>query len=186
MLNKNILALSAQLSRFIDISGRLVSWLVVLMVLVTFSVVVLRYLFDTGWIALQESVSYMHSMVFLVGAAYTLKYDEHVRVDILYTRLGLRARAWIDLLGHLFMLLPVMIFIIWISYPYVESSWKIFEGSQEAGGLPGVYLLKSLILVMSVLLVIQAFALILQSIARIFNDTSPPHNEDKTKTGASI
>ena len=186
MLSKNMLGLSAQLSRFIDFCGRLISWLVVLMVLVTFFVVVMRYLFDSGWIAVQESVSYMHSIVFLVGAAYTLKYDEHVRVDILYTRLGIKARAWIDLLGHLFMLLPVMIFIIWVSLPYVESSWKIMEGSQEAGGLPGVFLLKSLILVMSGLLVVQAFALILQSIVCIFSGTKPQNKQEKPDTGAAV
>ena len=179
-------AISEQLSRFIDLCGRYVSWLVVFMVLVTFLVVVMRYLFDTGWIALQESISYMHSMVFLVGAAYTLKYDEHVRVDILYMRLSLKARAWVDLLGHLFLLLPVVIFIAWVSYPYVYSSWEIMEGSQESGGLPGVFLLKSLILVMSGLLVLQAVALILQAIVRIFNQTTPPQKEDKTEAGASI
>lgn len=159
--------IAIQLSRFIDWSGRLVSWLVVFMVLVTFFVVVMRYLFDTGWIAVQESISYMHSIVFLVGAAYTLKHNEHVRVDILYARMSSKMRAWVELIGHLFMLIPIMIFIIWISYPYISSAWSIKESSPEAGGLPGVYLLKSFILIMAALLIVQAVALIIRAILEI-------------------
>ncbi len=167
MLKRRIEKISQTIEQFIDWIGRQVAWLVLAMVLVTFLVVVLRYLFDIGWIALQESISFMHSAVFLLGASYTLKHNKHVRVDILYSHLGARTQAWIDLLGHVFILLPVMLFISWISWPYVTDAWSIQEGSREAGGLPGVYLLKSLILVMSGLLLLQAFAMSLQQVLKI-------------------
>ncbi len=153
-----------QLEQAIELTGRLTSWLVLVMVIVTFVVVLLRYLFDMGWIALQESVSYLHSVVFLLGAAYTLKHDGHVRVDIFYDRLSSTGKAWVDLLGHTFILIPVMVFIVWVSWPYIVSSWQVTEGSREAGGLPGVFLLKSVILIMAGLLIVQGLALILKAL----------------------
>lgn len=138
--------------------GLAVSWLTLLMVGVTFLVVVLRYVFDLGWIAMQESVTYMHAVVFMLGAAFTLKRHGHVRVDIFYRTFGRRGRAWIDLLGGLVLLLPMCLFIVWISWDYVAASWSVVEGSREAGGLPGVFLLKTLILVMPLLLAMQALA----------------------------
>jgi TRAP-type mannitol/chloroaromatic compound transport system permease small subunit len=141
-----------------EILGSAVSWLSLLMVLVTFLIVVLRYAFDLGWIWLQESVTYMHAALFLVGAAYTLKHEGHVRVDIFYRRFTPRTQAWVDLGGSLLLLLPVCIFIFSVSWEYVAQSWALHEGSREAGGLDGVYLLKSLILVMAGLLVLQGLA----------------------------
>ena len=138
--------------------GRAVSWLSLFMVLVTFAVVVLRYAFDIGWIAMQESVTYMHAVLFLAGAAYTLKHEGHVRVDIFYRRFGPRGRAWVDLLGGLLLLLPVCLFIFYMSWDYVAQSWELREGSREAGGLPGVYLLKSMMLLMAGLLVLQGLS----------------------------
>ena len=126
------------------------------MVLVTFTIVVLRYAFNMGWIAMQESVTYMHALVFLMGAAYTLKSDGHVRVDIFYRTKSVKYKALIDFLGSLLLLLPVSLFIAWVSSSYVAESWSILEGSREAGGIPFVYLLKSGILIMAVLLVLQA------------------------------
>lgn len=158
-----ITRLANRMEQFIDWSGRVVSWCVLAMVLLTFLVVLLRYVFDTGWIALQESVSYLHSMVFLLGAAYTLKHDAHVRVDIFYSRFSERTKAWVELLGHLFILIPVMLFIVWISWPYISDAWAVKESSRDAGGLPGVYLLKSLILLMAGLLIIQALVLVVRA-----------------------
>jgi TRAP-type mannitol/chloroaromatic compound transport system permease small subunit len=134
------------------------------MVLVTFAVVVLRYLFDLGWIAMQESVTYMHATVFMLAAAYTLKGDGHVRVDIFYRRFGVRGRAVIDLIGSLLLLLPVMGFIFLMSWDYVMESWRVMEGSREAGGLPFVYLLKSLIPLMAALFIVQGSAVIIRSL----------------------
>jgi TRAP-type mannitol/chloroaromatic compound transport system permease small subunit len=147
-----------------EILGSAVSWLSLLMVLVTFLIVVLRYALDLGWIWLQESVTYMHAALFLVGAAYTLKHEGHVRVDIFYRRFTPRTQAWVDLGGSLLLLLPVCIFIFSVSWEYVAHSWALLEGSREAGGLDGVYLLKSLILVMAGLLVLQGLA---QAIRRL-------------------
>ena len=167
--------ISSKLEQFINMIGRAISWLVLAMVLITFSVVLLRYAFDLGWIALQESISYLHSIVFLLGAAFTLQQDGHVRVDIFYDRLSEKGKAWVDLLGHLFILLPVMTFVIWVSWPYISESWRVYEGSREAGGLDGVYLLKSLILVMAGLLIVQAISMIIQSILKITGSTNSTH-----------
>ena len=148
-----------------DWTGRLIAWLTLGMVIVTFTVVVLRYLFDWGSIALQESITYMHAMVFMLGAAYTLRHVGHVRVDIFYRRFGAKGRAWVDLLGVLFLLIPVTLFIAYVSWDYVASSWDLREGSREAGGLPGVYLLKSVIPLMALLLLLQGVAMGLRALA---------------------
>ena len=126
------------------------------MVVVTCAVVVLRYVFDTGAIALQESVTYMHSLVFMVGLSYALKHDGHVRVDLLFARLSRRARMKINLIGHLSFLLPVCLVIAVESFDYVTRSWVIFEVSPEVGGIPAVYLLKTLIPLSALLLLAQA------------------------------
>ncbi len=160
--------------QFIDWSGRTVSWLSLLLVLVTFVVVVIRYVFDSGSIALQETSTYLHACIFLVGMAYTLQQNAHVRVDIFYSRFSARSKAWVDLCGALFLLLPFMLFVSWISWQYIFESWSVLESSREAGGLPGVFLLKSLILVMTGLLSLQAFTQIARNIETILsNDIEP-------------
>lgn len=149
--------------RFVDrldeAIGRAVSWLTLAMVMVTFAVVVLRYVFSLGWVWLQESYVWMHGLVFMLGAGYTLLHDGHVRVDVLYRGRGPRFRAWVDLIGVVALLLP-MVFVIWdVAYPYVLASWQRLENSREAGGLPGLYLLKTAILVFCVLVGLQGMAL---------------------------
>jgi TRAP-type mannitol/chloroaromatic compound transport system permease small subunit len=143
--------------------GRAIAWLALAMVLVTFLVVVLRYGFDSGSIALQESVTYMHATLFMLGAAYTLQRDGHVRVDIFYRRFSRRGRAWVDLLGTLGLLIPVALFILASSWGYVAESWAVHEGSREAGGLPYVYLLKTLMVVMPLLLLLQGVIWVLRN-----------------------
>jgi TRAP-type mannitol/chloroaromatic compound transport system permease small subunit len=144
--------------------GRAVSWLTLAMVVVTFTVVVLRYLFNIGWIAMQESVTYMHAMVFMLGAAYTLKHSGHVRVDLIYRNRSPRTQAWIDLLGSALLLMPVCLFIGLISWEYIAASWSVLESSQEAGGIPAVFLLKSVILVMAILMILQGISQFLRSL----------------------
>ena len=169
----------ANAEAFIDWSGRTVSWLSLLLVLVTFIIVLLRYVFDSGSIALQESTSYLHATVFLVGMAYTMQQDAHVRVDILYSRCSKQTKAWIDLFGALFLLLPFMLFVTWISWSYIVDSWSVLEGSREAGGLPGVFLLKSLILVMTSLLCLQTCTQIARNIQTILStDTRSNRSDD--------
>ena len=158
------------IEQLIDFSGRVVSWLTLLMVVITFTVVVLRYVFDIGWIALQESITYLHAMVFLIGAAYTMQHEAHVRVDIFYSRFSQQTRAWIDFCGALFLLLPFIFFLCWVSWEYVTSSWNVMESSREAGGLPGVYLLKSLMLVMAGLLTLQAAHQIIRALQKIMGE----------------
>ncbi|MBL4623427.1 MAG: TRAP transporter small permease subunit [Immundisolibacteraceae bacterium] len=167
--------LAQRLHTFNNLIGRGVSWLTLAMVLVTFLVVVLRYAFDLGWIWLQESVTYMHALVFMLGAAYTLGENEHVRVDILYNRFTDRGRAWVNCLGIVFLLVPFCSLILFTSWDYVESAWAVTEGSPQAGGLDGVYLLKTIILVMPVLLLLQGLAHFLQQLAVL---TSPKAEEN--------
>ena len=152
------------LERVAEVTGRVVSWFTLAIVLVTFTVVVLRYAFNLGWIAMQESILYFHSAVFLLGSAYTLKRGGHVRVDIFYRDMGPRARAWVDLLGVLLLLLPVCVFILWVSWDYVAVSWSLLEGSREAGGLPAVFVLKSAIPLMAVFMILQGIAQLARSL----------------------
>lgn len=161
--------------------GRLVGWLALLMVLATFLVVVLRYAFDTGAIALQESVTYMHGTLFMLGIAYTLGQDGHVRVDIFYQGFSRRGRAWVDLVGTLALLVPVALFLLLASFDYVAESWAVHEGSREAGGLPGVWLLKTLLLVMPVLVLFQGAVWVIRNglfLAGVADELPPnPHPE---------
>ncbi len=171
-------AVVTAIDRFSEWSGRLTAWATLGMVAITFVVVVLRYGFDLGWIALQESVIYLHATVFMVGAAYTLRRNGHVRVDILYQRLSPRGQAWVDLLGHLLFTLPLCAFLLWTSWDYVAESWALREGSREAGGLPWVYVLKTLILVLPVLLGLQAVAEILRRLLVLAGREPPPPVEE--------
>ena len=139
-------------------TGRVIAWLTLGTVLLTFTVVVLRYGFDSGSIAMQEAVSYLHAAVFMLAAAYTLKHDGHVRVDIIYRKLSPHGQAWVNLSGTVLLLLPVCIFILTSSWDYVAASWSLREGSQEAGGLDAVFLLKTAIPLMAVLLLLQGIA----------------------------
>ncbi len=157
-------SLIRRLESLAEFTGRAVAWATLLMVLITFAVVLLRYLLDLGWIAMQESITYLHALVFMLGAAYTLKHQGHVRVDIFYRKFGDKGRAWVNLLGTLLLLFPLMGFIFWISWEYVLESWKVFEGSREAGGLPGVFLLKTLLLLLPLGLLAQGLALVLRSL----------------------
>ena len=139
-------------------TGQCLAWLTLAMVVVTFIVVVLRYVFDFGSIALQESVNYMHAAVFMLGTAYTFKHSGHVRVDIFYTRIDSKHQALVDLFGNILLLLPVCGFIFFISFEYVLTSWKIKEASLETGGLPFVFVLKTIIPITAFLLTLQAVA----------------------------
>lgn len=167
------------MKRVIDGFERGVHFLTLLMVLVTFAVVVLRYGFDLGWIAMQESVSYLHAANFMLGAAFTLRHDAHVRVDIFYQKFGPRGRAWVDLLGTVLLLLPVCIFILVASRDYVREAWQLMEGSQEAGGIPAVWLLKSLLLAMPVLLILQGLAIAGRCLAIITGRATRPPAKDE-------
>lgn len=165
-----MLKLVQKLENINELVGRLVAWLTLLIVLVTFLVVILRYGFNFGSIALQESTSYFHAFVFMLGAAYTLKHDGHVRVDIFYRKMNKTKKAWVDLLGTVFLLFPVCLFILISSWDYVFVSWGLLEESGEAGGLAYVYILKTALLIMPILLMLQGTALVLRNLITIRGD----------------
>lgn len=150
--------LSHNIDRLNRLVGNSIAWLTLFMVLVTFTIVVLRYVFNLGSIAAQESVLYMHTLVFMLGAAITLQKNEHVRVDIFYRKMSVRGKAIVNILGILLLLLPVCIFIGWSSWDYVVEAWRLEEGSREAGGLPWIYLLKTTIIIMVALLILQSIS----------------------------
>ena len=158
----------AALTRAIDVAnehvGRVAAWLALLMVLLQFVVVVMRYIFGWGFIAMQEGVIYLHATLFLVGAGYTLLHGGHVRVDIFYRDARPRRRALIDLLGVILFLMPVCVIIGWASWPYVGQSWSVFEKSAETSGIPAIYALKTMILVFVVLISLQGLSLALHAI----------------------
>ena len=166
-------ALLRALDALAEWTGRSVAWLAYGMALVIVLIVVLRYGFSLSFTALGESAYYQFAMIFMLGAAYTLKHDDHVRVDVFYRRLSPRGRAWVNIGGSLLFLMPVMGLIFWISSDYVLASWSLHEGSREGGGLPFVYLLKSLLWVMPLLMMLQGLAEILRAI-RILRGEAPP------------
>lgn len=138
--------------------GRAVAWLTLAMAVAVAAIVLLRYAFAQNTIQIQEAVNYGHGLVLMLGMAYTLKENGHVRVDILYSGRSPRGRALVDLFGHLFLLLPVAGLVLATSLPYAVSAWRILEGSSEVGGLPGVFLLKTLIPLMAALLLLQGLS----------------------------
>ncbi len=152
------------LDRLTEIIGKAVALLLILMMLVTCALVLMRYLFQSGNIIfMQESVAYMHAAVFMLGAGWTLKQNGHVRVDIFYRRMSPIARAWVDALGILLFLLPFAVFLLVTSLEFVGRSWSIREASGDAGGIPYVYLLKTLIPSMCALLILQGIAELLRN-----------------------
>ncbi|MGI9286531.1 MAG: TRAP transporter small permease subunit [Pseudomonadales bacterium] len=155
------------IDRFTQVCGRGLAWLLYAMMLITCAVVTLRYGFSIGSIALQESVIYLHGLVFMLGAAYALQRDAHVRVDIFYRNFSPRRKALVNLLGTLVFLLPVCVFIIYVSWNYVDSAWSIRETSVESQGIAAVFLLKTLIPLMAVLLLVQAVAEIIRNALRL-------------------
>lgn len=139
--------------------GSAVAWLTLAMALVQFVVVILRYVFAIGFIPMQELIWYLHGIVFMAGAGFTLMHDGHVRVDVFYREAMPRKKALVDLCGGAVFLLPLCILTLYLSWGYVLNSWVIKEGSTEASGLPFIYLLKTMIWVFAVLLGLQAIAL---------------------------
>ncbi len=147
-----------RIDQFTHLTGRVLAPLLGLMLLCTFGVVVLRYGLNAGTQGLQEFVVYLHATVFMLGFAYTLKSGGHVRVDIFYQKFSPRTQAMINLAGTVLLLFPMAGFILYSSFEYVSFSWQLKEGSPEPGGLPFVYLLKSLIPISAALLLIQGVA----------------------------
>ncbi|NCF50520.1 TRAP transporter small permease subunit [Gammaproteobacteria bacterium] len=149
--------------------GRFTAWLTLVMVVVTFVIVIMRYVFDAGLIWLQESVIWMHAAVFMIGAAYTLLHEDHVRVDIFYRDMSDAHRAWVNLIGVLIFLFPLCGYLAYASFDFAAVSWSIRESSRESGGLPYplIPILKSIVVLMPVAVALQGVSLILRSIAKL-------------------
>ncbi len=173
----------ASISRYLDAINKYVghgiAWLALLMVLTQFTVVIMRYVFAIGFIPMQESIWYLHGILFMIGAGYTLLHDGHVRVDIFYRETSAHKKALIDLAGVLVFLLPICAATWWLSWSYVANSWRILEGSTEVSGLPFIYLLKTVILVFVALLVIQGVSLAIKSLLVLTekNPSADNHHE---------
>ena len=157
-----VVAAIGLIDRLTEIIGRVISWLTLIMVFLVVTVVVMRYFLEMGSIALQELVTYIHAMVFMLGIAFTLKRGGHVRVDIFYRDFQAQRKALVDLLGGLFFLIPVTLLIFVTSWDYVAASWAITETSAENNGLPFIYLLKTLMLIMPGMLLLQGIAEVLK------------------------
>lgn len=148
--------------RLNDRIGGLLRWLALAMVLMGAYNAVARYLTRYAGVplssnALNELQWYAFSLIFLLGAAYGFRHDVHVRVDVLYARLSARTRAWIDIAGTVFFLLPFSILMLWVAWPTVQASWAVRETSPDPGGLPR-YPIKAVILLCFLLLALQAVA----------------------------
>lgn len=152
------------------------------MALLTLTIVILRYGFNVGSIPAQEAVMYMHALVFMLGIPYALKHGAHVRVDVFAERLGDRGRTWMEVIGHCLFLIPVCLTIMLLSMPYVLASWRVFEGSSEVGGLPAIFLLKTLIPLTAALLMLQGMAELVTLIGRL-RQSGPPTSDCPGQAG---
>ncbi len=157
-------AVSRAIDRLNLVVGRLVSWVTLLVVLVVFADVVMRYAFNTSFVFTQELEWHLFAFIFLMGAGYTLLREGHVRVDILYQRLDRRGRAWVDLVGVALFLLPGCTLVIATSIPFVVSSFLTGEGSPDPGGIPYRWLLKACIPAGFLLLGLQGISMGIKAI----------------------
>lgn len=149
--------IAAPVEKFVRLVGRISLYLVLTMAAAQFAIVILRYVFGVNFIAMQESVTYMHGAVFLFAGGYALLTDDHVRVDIFYREARPRTKALIDLAGTYLFLFPFCLVALWAAGPYVANSWAVREGSIEQSGIQGVFLLKTLIPVYLTLLALAGF-----------------------------
>jgi len=154
--------------------GHGVAWLTLALVIATATAVLLRYGFNFSASKLDESLIYIHATLFMLGIAYTYQQNQHVRVDVFYQRLSPRQQAWVNLLGAVLFVLPVMGFIIWSGLSYVGASWAIQEKSVDASGLAYVYLLKTLILIMPGLVILQTLSFIAQYSLELVGSSKDP------------
>jgi TRAP-type mannitol/chloroaromatic compound transport system permease small subunit len=159
------------LSRWIDTLnewiGRGVAWVSLALVLVIFTDVVMRYLFNTSFVFTQELEWHLFGFIFLIGAGYTLLHDGHVRVDIIYQRLGYKGQAWVNLMGVIFFLIPGCLMVVATSWKFMLNSFLILEGSPDPGGIPFRFLIKGCIPAGFVLLLMQGVSLAIHSLLQI-------------------
>jgi TRAP-type mannitol/chloroaromatic compound transport system permease small subunit len=155
--------------KFIDTTGKAISWLTTVLVLVVCYDVFTRYFLKMSSVAVQEMEWHLFALIFLLGAAYTLKTENHVRVDVFYSKLSAKGKAWVNLFGTIIFLIPFCLMLIFASQNFVINSFNIGETSPDPGGLPGRYILKSIIPIAFFLILIQSFSLMFKSILIIFD-----------------
>jgi len=156
--------ISQRINQFSNSVGQVIAWLTLLLVILVMTVVISRYLLGVGSIAIQESVSYVHAIIFMLGLAFTLQRGGHVRVDIFYREFSPRRKASVDLIGASIFLLPFCGLILFGSWDFVMASWSIRETSSETGGIAAVYLLKTLMIIMPITLGLQGVGQIIESV----------------------
>lgn len=169
--------ISQRINQFSNSVGQVIAWLTLLLVILVMTVVISRYLLGVGSIAIQESVSYVHAIIFMLGLAFTLQRGGHVRVDIFYREFSPRRKAIVDLIGASIFLLPFCGLILFGSWDYVMASWSIRETSSETGGIAAVYLLKTLMIIMPITLGLQGVGQIIESVLAL--------TKTDTKTGGA-
>lgn len=154
---------------FNKILGQVFSWLALGIVVVCFSVVVLRYAFSTGFVWMQDLYVWMNAVMFTGIAGFVLFKNGHVRVDIFYRPASPRSKAWVDLFGFFAFMLPFAGTILFWSWPFVERSWKFAESSRNIGGMPGLYVIKTFIVIFAALVLLQGLSMALRSILVLKN-----------------
>ena len=159
--------LAGALERINQVIGHTLCWAALGMLLLQFMIVLLRYVFGYSFIFLDEGVLYFHATLFMLGAGYTFLVNAHVRVDIFYSGMSPRNNAFVDIFGHLFLLTPALLVLVWYSWPYVHGSWAILEGPISVGGIPASFLLKSLIPAYCALLLAQGLAALIRDVLRL-------------------
>lgn len=147
-----------------DRIGRGVSWVTSGLVAVVFVDVAMRYLFNTSFVFTQELEWHLFAFIFLMGAGYTLLYDGHVRVDIIYQRLTTKGRAWVNFICCFVFLFPGCFLVIYTSIDFVANSYAVMEGSPDPGGIPFRFILKSCIPAGFILFALQGVSLMLKSL----------------------
>ncbi len=169
------------IDRFSERTGRVIYWLTLVMVVVGAYNAVARYLDRYTGLGLSSNLYielqwYLFSLVFLLGAAYTLKHDAHVRVDVLYARLSPRGKAWINLAGTVLFLIPFCVLMLWVSWPSVRNSWVVREMSPDPGGLPR-YPIKAVVPLAFVLILAQGVSMLIKQVA-ILRGALPGEGEE--------
>ena len=149
--------------------GNLISWLTLGCVINCFVVVILRYVFSVGFPWMQELYVWQHSIIFLGGAGFTFLHNSHVNVDIIYSKFRLKTKCYVDIFGTLFFLFPWIIIIAYSSSSFIKSSWRIYEPSSQTNGMPGLFLLKSMIWFFCSIIFLQGLSLIGKRVLALFN-----------------
>lgn len=144
--------------------GNVFSWLSLAIVLVCFAVVVQRYVFSVSFVWMQDLYVWLNGAMFTAVAGFALMRNDHVRVDIFYRPASVRRKAIVDLIGVIVFLLPFTWVVVAYSWTYVARSWRLHEGSGNVGGMPGLFVLKSFVIVFAVVVAMQGIAMALRSI----------------------